>query len=337
MFKPMIPQRLTRSVLLSVLTLILLWLSGCKAPQSFGDRHSIIVLADPALWAEVQSAVLETLEQRVFTTRPERKFRVTHVAPDDPEWASLRMWQQVVVIGTAEDELVRQIVNPNVAAPALVQTTDVWARTQTVTVLLLPAAAQPDAVRGLLPQLYGTLDTQYTDWVIERMYTSGVNDSLAAALEDHGFTLQLPQVYIHTALDSVFRFGNPYRQGDTDLLRSVLVTWMNGARSVTAEELRAWRQAAAGTEYDPPQDVLDEGFRGSTIDVDGRAGMEVRGVWQDRAEFPAAGPFIARAIACPEQDRTYYIDAWLYAPGTDKYPYVRQLEIILDSFRCIGN
>jgi hypothetical protein len=63
---------------------------------------------------------------------------------------------------------------------------------------------------------------------------------------------------------------------------------------------------------------------------------ELQAVWQNppSADWPAAGPFIARVVACEEQDRLYLLDAWLYAPGRDKYEYMIQLNTVLDSFRC---
>jgi hypothetical protein len=332
----MITQR-ALSVSLSVLVVVLS-LPGCKAPQSFGDRNSIIALAESALWEEVGPDVMEALEQRVFTTRPERKFEVTYLSVGDTLWENMRIWQQVVVLGTRENDAVRRILNASPTAdaspPAIVQAEEVWARNQLATALLLPPEGQAEAVRRLLPELYDLLEREYDEWVLERMYTSGVNDSLAEALSDYGFTLQLPRVYLFSIEDSLFRFGNPYRQGDTDLLRSMLLTWRSGTDEVTPEMLRAWRQSIGETHYDLPQDILEEGISSGTIEVNGLAGLELRGVWQDRSDFPAAGPFIARTIACPQQDRTYYIDAWLFAPGTDKYPYLRQLEILLDSFRC---
>ena len=45
---------------------------------------------------------------------------------------------------------------------------------------------------------------------------------------------------------------------------------------------------------------------------------------------------ITWSVPCPEQDRHYLVDAWLYAPGKDKYEYVLQLETILGTFRCRG-
>ena len=35
-----------------------------------------------------------------------------------------------------------------------------------------------------------------------------------------------------------------------------------------------------------------------------------------------------------QQDRMYLLDAWLYAPGKEKYEYMIQLQTILGSFRC---
>jgi len=331
---------ITRRVLLASLSLLVVVLAavGCKAPQAFGDRNVIIALADSALWAEVGPDVMETLEQRVFTTRAERKFEVTPLLVGDTLWQDMRVWQQVVVIGTRENDAVRAILEAAPASPAgppaIVEAAEVWARTQVATALLLPPDGQADAVRGLLPELYDLLERRYDEWVRERMYSTGVNDSLMEVLSGYGFTLELPNVYLFTIHDSLFRFGNPYRQADTDLLRSMLLTWRSGIDPVTPEALRAWRQSVGEVQYDSPQDILEEGFRWSMTEVNGLAALELRGIWQDRSEFPAAGPFITRAIACQQQDRTYYIDAWLFAPGTEKYPYLRQLEILLDSFRC---
>ncbi len=335
MLGKMIHRQLT-AVFLAVLAGLLP--SACKAPQAFGERNVVIVHADRALWGQVDSLVMNGLERRVFTTRPERTFEVTFVAAGDTLWDELRLWQQVLVLGVRDDELVASLLDRAEAseaqAPAIVQVEGVWARTQRVSVLLLPTQGAAEAARATLPELFNLLKAQYDEWVVDRMYTSGLNEALADSLAQDGFTLQLPNVYLYTRADSVFRFGNPYRQGDTDLLRSMLLTWRSGAAGATRESLRAWREEIGGGQYTPAQKILEDGIRFDSLTVGGLPALELRGVWEDSADFPAAGPFIARAIACPSRDRTYYIDAWLFAPSRDKYPYVRQLEVILDSFRC---
>lgn len=333
-------QRTLSAILSALLTAVAFAASGCKAPQAFGDRNSIIVRADKSLWAQVDSTLMGTIERQVFTTRPERIFKVTFVAADDSLWRDLRVWQQVVVLGTRQDETVDRILRaadqPDAASPAIIQTTGIWARAQLVTLLLLPETAQVEAVVRMLPELYDVLEARYDEWLVERLYTTGVDDSLRQALSRDGFTLDLPRVYLSSRQDSIFHFTNPFRQGDSDLLRSILLTWVAGGGDVSYDTLRAWRETIDESYYEPSQDILDNGIRFDTIQVGGRAGLQFRGIWQDRSEFPAAGPFIARAIECPEQNRTYYMDAWLFAPGKDKHPYIRQLEILLDSFRCVS-
>jgi hypothetical protein len=41
-------------------------------------------------------------------------------------------------------------------------------------------------------------------------------------------------------------------------------------------------------------------------------------------------------VPCPAQDRLYLLDAWLYAPGKEKYQYMIQLETLLGTFECAG-
>jgi len=316
-------------------------LSGCKAPQAFGERQALIVQAEPALWTAVEPAVRASLERQVFTTRPERTFEVTYVAPDDTTWSEFRLFWQVLVMGTPGDETVADLVSdsddPDARPPAIVQLEDRWARGQLVTVMLLPEEGTAAAARDLLPELYSRLMQRYTAWVTERMYTTGVDDSLRQVLAEHGFTLDVPRVYENSQQDDVFRFRNYYQAGDSDLLRSLLVTWQEGVDPVRPDSLFLWRERLAETHYDPQQDILQEGLRWDTVSVAGRSVLELRGVFQDRSEFPAAGPFITRAVPCPDQNRTYYMDGWLYAPGTAKYPYVMQLELLMDSFRCAGS
>jgi len=174
--------------------------------------------------------------------------------------------------------------------------------------------------------------------VRQRMFASGRNDTLATRLErEAGFSMVVPNVYRWRQVsDSAYMFVNDYPTAE-QLVRSILVTWRGGAETVGTDEILAWRQEVADRFYDWGQDTGTERIRSDTIPGYGSGSREVRGVWTGRIEgFPQGGPFVTRAIVRPEQDRTYLVDAWLYAPGKDKYEYVLQLVTILGSFQCGG-
>ena len=97
-----------------------------------------------------------------------------------------------------------------------------------------------------------------------------------------------------------------------------------------------WRSEIDETQYNVAQRIDDSNSNVISFRLEGRDALEVTGVWQDeRGGFPAAGPFIVWLIDCP--GRTYFIDAWLYAPEQPKYEYILQLQEILGSFRCASS
>jgi hypothetical protein len=72
------------------------------------------------------------------------------------------------------------------------------------------------------------------------------------------------------------------------------------------------------------------------VSFEGRTAVEIRAQWRNPPDrgWPAGGPLIVRSLTCDAQDRAYLLDAWLYAPGHEKYEYMIQLETLLDTFQC---
>ncbi|MFW6202588.1 MAG: DUF4837 family protein [Gemmatimonadota bacterium] len=330
-------------------------LGGCtdRALSAFGEANSIIVAAPDSLWAAVEESALPALEPTVFTVRDERSFNVTHVAPTTSEWGRLREFKQVLVIGRADDPWIRPVLrrtSPSLreGEPAIVQASEIWAGEQFVTAVVLPdddddAAGDPAAtLRAVLPEVHERIDERFRAYTLERMFVSGADTALADTLRrDAGFALTVPNVYAWSALDSAtYRFLNTYPR-PSELIRSVLVTWRAGAAdddALTPDSVLAWRDRLADAWYEYYTQVTTRD-RVESRTPPGAPGsdraLEVAGIWTTPdGDFPAAGSFLSRMVACPEQDRTYFLDAWLYAPGSDKYEYMLQLQTILDSFEC---
>jgi hypothetical protein len=325
-----------------VLLLLTLALTACDRTGAYGDASSIILGADPELWAEIQEDVLASLEPTIQTVREERTFTVTHQDPRDEDWGRLRQFKQMLVVGTSDDPWVAEALSrarggDEASPPQILQARDIWARAQLVTILLVPEDGQAGALRGLLPELQQIYDRQFRQLALDRMFITGRDTALADTLRtEGGFSLLLPKVYYWDHQDSVYLFRND-NPDPSELIRQLAVTWRSPIpEDLEGEEILEWRRELAAEHYSEPQQVDLTDVAAGPFDYEGYSAYQVQAVWQNtpEANWPAGGPFILRSVACPEQDRLYLLDAWLYAPGKEKYQYMIQLETILDSFSC---
>lgn len=330
-----------RTVALVPTVALAVLVAACGRPQAWGEDNTVIVLTSDALWAEVEDTTYTILEPTIFTTRAEKRFVVTHAGPDDEDLRNFLQFRNVVVAAPPGDERLADIADAAghdtlPSPPALLTTPDVWATGQ----LVVGAVLNPEAPAGSwtrqLPEILAVVDSAFRRRTLARMYVTGLDTALTRDVEERfGFSLSVPNVYEHRVVgDSIFMVRND-NPDPGQLIRQVAVAWREpGPDSLTAELAYEWRAAIDST-YVTPQRFDRERGNVTRFLVDGHEGLEVTGVWEDEGtDFPAAGPFIAWLVRCPE--RTYFLDAWLYAPGEGegKYPYMLQLQQILGSFAC---
>lgn len=327
---------------LLLLALPLLALSGCDKTGAFGDETSIITAMEPQLWSSVEDDVQAALEPTIYTVRDERAFTVTYQDPGEQMWGRLRQFRQLLLVGTGDEPFLEEVMDrvdrdELGERPQVMQLRNVWARGQLATLVLLPESGGVEAFRELLPDLGEMYDAQYRRLALARMFVSGRDSTLARQLrEEAGFSLLLPEVYYWDQQDSVYIFRND-NPDPSELIRQVTVTWRTPIPdSLDGEEILEWRDELAEEFYSVPQAVDLSEAEAGPFHHERLSAYQVQAVWQNPPDvnWPAAGPFILWAVACPSQDRLYLLDAWLYAPGREKYQYMIQLQTILESFRC---
>jgi hypothetical protein len=333
-----------KSAFLTVLPIALLSAS-CGAidrtQPAHGEVTSLIVIAADTLWEVVGDTVQAALEPRIFTVRNEKAFEMTHVSPLSEDWIELRRFKQVLVIGRADDGWMAPILEDTagVNPPAVVERSDVWATGQTVTAIVVPGGSSAQAVASVLPTLGPRLDERFREWVRSRMFLSEVNKELRDSLVSMaGFGLTLPNLYRPDVDGDLYVFRSSNDVGG-QLARVISVTWREGLHELTPEQVLAWRDSIALRVFPTTPGQAIDRDQAHVRPLPNRApgSIEVHSVWQspDRSR-PAAGPFLDRVILCPDQDRTYFVEAWLFAPGRRKYEYMIQFETLLDAFEC-GN
>lgn len=334
---------MNRSLRLALLPFVLSAAACGDQVGAWGDSNSIVAAVDPAVWETIQDPVYQALEPTVFTVTDEKAFTVTHAVPGDDIWNNTKKFRQMLLVGTASDFWVAQALEKvddlgEITPPIVLQAEDVWARDQLVTILVVgddPASG----VSARLPELAALFDDQYRTWARRKMYVSGQDTALADTLmTQHGFSLLLPQVYYWDEQDGVFVFRND-NPDPSELIRQIAVTSRSPippAAEFQADSILGWRAAIAAAHYTEPQVVNLDRRRAGPARLGDMQLYEIQAAWSNAPDsgWPAGGPFITRAIVCPEQDRMYLVDAWLYAPGKEKYEYMIQLQTILNTFRC---
>ena len=314
--------------------------SGCgSSALAYGDANSIVAAMSPDLWAKVENDVYGALEPTIRTVRNEKTFTVTYQDPTESSWTNLRRFRQMFVVGTGDEPWMQPAIKEArtpVNGPGLYKAYDVWARGQQVTIVILSSPDSLDQLRRVLPEINQSLDKQYREWAHNRMYMSGTDSALADTLMAKArFSLVLPNLYRDTHQDSVWIFRND-QPDPSELIRQIAVTWKSPIPvNFQPENILDWR-AQLVTHYHEGQVVDLADVDAGPFKFRGRDAYQIQSTWKNPPDlnWPAAGPFITRAIICPAQDRMYLLDAWLYAPGKKKYEYMIQLQTILDSFQC---
>ena len=318
-------------MLLSALTLF-----ACDAPsrQAVGNASSVIVIAEDSLWRDAGESLKRALEPRIFTVRSERTFDVSQFSPHDVIWRDRRIFRTVLVIGPADAPWVQPVVARagGDTGAGVMQATGVWARNQRVIALIADDAATAEQ---RAPRVAAVIDSAFRADVLRRMYASSPDTLLRDTLRQrYGFGVLLPKVYTAVRRDSSLVWYRNETQVGGDLVRSLLVTWRTGLHAPTAVAAHAWRDSIAAQSYNPVQRTHKEVLRADEIPADG---VEIQGVWSGSDPgWPSSGPYIARMMQCPARNRTYLLDAWVYAPGPDrsKYEYLIQLNTLLNTFQC---
>lgn len=318
--------------------------TACDKGLAYGDPHAVIVATAEDLWPQIMDTVFAVLSPDVYTLRAERTFRVSYQPPVGVEWARLRKFKEEILIGSRDDAWLAEALatvddTVTITVPGIVEAEDVWAKNQAVTMLLVdPGRDIPEQVYSMLEETHSILEERFKQGVLRRMFISGQKTSLADSLRGHvGFTLNLPEVYRYGVVeDSLFIFRND-NPDPAELIRQFGVTWRTPIPTgLTTDSLLDWKEAVAAESYSYPQVVEREDLHTRRFALGDMTVSEVRGAWTNPPDglWPAAGPFVLWTVECPRQDRLYFVDAWLYAPGKEKWEYILQIETILNSFRC---
>ncbi len=314
---------------------------GCQQrPVSVGSEKEIVVCADSLDFQALRPALQEVFEREVPTPVPEKIFELKWAPVAElarhthkPRLLLLACWQH-------ENDATRQVAKLLDATQRrqarqgenyLFKSDDPWRRQQRL--LILTAAAREELQQRLTAnarELFDAFDLPLRAQIEQQLYSMREQKELAQRLErEYGWSLRIPHDYFLFKELPAERFVMLRR---TSPERWLFVAWREAASAAlpTLAEVIAWRDEI-GEKYYEGDRVSALELSASPAEFAGRQALEVRGLWENQAKV-AGGPFHCWAFYEPTHRAVFLVDVAVFAPGMDKVPHLRRLEIVAQTF-----
>ena len=364
------PSSVTRSILLFGLLVVFVGLlSACDGdyrPRAIGKEGEVTVVMDSSLWTgpvgdSFRTTVtpwLETLPQ------PERTFEIRHLElSSERAYESIQDLKNVVIAAplsdsTNESNFLRRRLSDKArqaienGQSAIVDKPNLWRRSQRV---FFVTAATPEALATVIEEQGQEMRRSFEEITLRRMKREMYDDARQYALEDslmkrHGFAVNMQhdfQIAVDTTTES---------EG---------FVWLRRILAQTRREFFVYYKENASPSQLTPEwiyathdSLTREHFRGNVrgfVRIDyrrtlettqtsvlDRYGYKTRGLWHfvmpagEDGEFmglAGGGPFLAYAFYDRPSDRLYLLHGSVFAPDFDKLRFIRQMEVMANTFR----
>ncbi len=327
-------------IILSILCLV----SCSLKPRGWWNEGVIAVMADSTDWEMLQGTLRSTFERVVRTPQIEKMYSVKYVTK--PEFSRYTEYRHLVLVATLESHgEIGKIVERVVADPEIRKGVEEgryyfftqrgqWAKDQLMVILVakdIPALRQQLNTNSQF--IYDIFDTDFKERVREEMFERGEKKDLENTLmTSHGWRVRLQRDYylvqnlpaegfcwFRRLLPERWLFVRWIDGGDTTMLNT---EWVVGERN------------RIGAEYYGADRIASQYFFSHRSTFLGREAQITTGLWENETKI-AGGPFKNYTFYDPLQRRIYMVDIAVFAPGRDKVPFLRRLDIIANTFRTV--
>ncbi len=331
---------------LCLLAMLSLTLFGCGGkPASVGDSAQLVVVADNEVWADLEDQIRGAFERTVHTPQPEKVFEIIHVGGE--EWKSYATRKNLAFVGSLQgtgeislrvqkmlSEGVRRKVEDGTAY--VFPRHDPWAQEQLL--LVLASNSTAELGRKLSENsgyLYGLFADKLREETKEQMYAQLEQTDLAAqTLEKYGWALRVQHDYVvyterpdrgfyllRRSLPGRERWLFVHWREDIEP-DEITDQWIMDARDRLGAEFLNSDQINRDPQYLNFRDVI----------FAERSAVVLEGLWEND-EVLAGGPFRTYVFYDEDTRRTYMVDIAVYYPAGSKEPFLRQLDIMANTFQ----
>jgi hypothetical protein len=354
-----------------VLSFLLTACGGDFRPYAVGPEGEVTVVIDSTHWNGAVGEALRTNIGPYVETLPvaERYFQFRQFDLNQAIFDEVKKRKNVVIIAPLSDstneanflrrrlsEDARQaVMNGQVA---VVPKPDLWRRSQRVYFITARSAeALVNALQDRGQDVRQTFKRVTLDRMQQEMFEKARQQNLEDTLmRDHNFAVNVQHDYQIALQETTDSTGFVWlRRVLTDTWRNLIVYYIEDASasrispewiyttrdSLTRKYVRGNVAGFMRIDYRRPLTAQQTSF-------EDRYAYEVRGLWHMVAhkdsldvdspnrtflEMGGGGPFLTYAFYDQASDRIYMVDGAVFAPGYDKLPFIRQMEVIAKTFR----
>jgi len=342
---------------LLLITALLLSLFSCNNSKSpaIGNGDDIIVLADSALYYELEAEMLHVFEKIIYTPQPENLFNLQR--EDFNKIRKLQNRKNIIILGTLDsddntskyikaslDSSVTELVKDN--KESFINKNDLWAKDQLVMFLVSNSI---DELKKNILKANEELLYSFRKASNQRLFSKLYKPSLelkktkAEILSKYEWTLYVQPAVEYATSDSVNNFVWLRSGRNTPIERWMFVHWIENANGkyLKYDSLINIRNRVTKKHYLASDDsvYVDIAYGMSKpmiseANFNGRYALMSQGFWKF-SDQSGGGPFISYSFLDEKSGRFYMIDASIFAPKYYKKKLLQRADVVLNSFKTI--
>ncbi|MBN1695480.1 DUF4837 family protein [candidate division WOR-3 bacterium] len=326
-----------------ILLLLIFKISGCKRvslPHSIGGRDEVILVAPDEFQVD---SFINQLEKVEYYPTEENVFNVERV--DLSEIDRYKLWRNVIIVGNFEESYINDLLGEEAKeelekGAQLFLEKDLWVRLQTAVII---TGMNTEETQSLLDRSTGTiyrvLREEETERFSKMVYMQGYQEKETKKMEALlGASFKIPLGYRLAKDEAGFM---SYIRKNPDRM----VTLLYSAESINNP--LGFRDSLFSEYFNGDEVVVDSIAVASedggiyfirltsldTMNFNDVKAIQVRGVWKnDKLKGgPMGGPFVSYVFQ--KDGIWYFLDGHVFAPGKKKWPFLEEVNIILNTFK----
>ena len=308
--------------------------------EALGSDDEIIVVSAMEDESDLNSILSTIFNDTLFAPEPEPYYKLKFVSPQD--YNRIKNSTQIVVGAIGKDpsnpavDLIKNLLSRNQYHNSLsgekpiIISKDPYARNQLLMVINTPNI---DKAMEYAMKNNDIIKNQYFSLFKNRQEKYLFNNARQKELENHllndyGWTLKIPwgyEVIVDSSEQQLFWIGRemPFRW--------LAVHWRDGAIVENYDSAKEFIMGFPLEYFKNIQYSADYFKLFTTNKFNQRLAWKVNGLWES-IDDTQGGPFLAYLFYDGITDKTYYIHAMVFHPGSNKVIHLQQLDLIARSF-----